>query len=140
ERRRLLERPPRIGVLDDLGLRCAALLDHEVPVVPLDDLLRFEDLVPLDDREPARVRADALIFRAGELDQPRAVQPAALAHEAQEAGVALAGLHPLVDLAEGRLVHGHALFARAFHTRPSVVGLRPPRRRRLAWSAPCWQR
>ena len=84
--------------------------------MPLDDLLRLEDLVPLDDREPARVLADGLVLRAGQLDEPRAVQPPALAHEAQQAGGTLARLHPLVDLAEGRLVHGDALFARAFHT------------------------
>jgi hypothetical protein len=71
--------------------------------------------VPVEDREPAWILADALVFRAGEQNEPVAAQSAALAHEGQQTRGVLADLHPLVDLAEGRLVHGDALLAFAFH-------------------------
>jgi hypothetical protein len=56
-------------VLDDLGLGIAAFLDDEVPVVALDDFFRFEDLVAVDDCEPASIFADALVFRTWELNE-----------------------------------------------------------------------
>ena len=71
--------------------------------------------MPIDDREPAWILADALVLGTGELNEPGAPQPSALAHEAQQARVGLAGLHSLVDLAEGRLVHRDPLLALAFH-------------------------
>ena len=83
--------------------------------MPLDDLLRLEDLVALDDRERARVGADGLVLRAGEPEDLGAVQAAALADEAHEVRRVLAVLHALVDLAERRLVHRDALFSLAFH-------------------------
>jgi hypothetical protein len=48
-----VERATRVGVLDDLGLRIGGLFDDNVPVMSLDDLFRLEDLVAVDDREPA---------------------------------------------------------------------------------------
>jgi hypothetical protein len=113
--RALVEWPARVGVLDDLGLRVTALLHDEVPVVSLDDLFGLEDFVAVENREPAWILADGLIFGAGELNEPVAAQSAALADEGQQAGGVLADLHPLVDLAEGRLVHGDALLAFASH-------------------------
>jgi hypothetical protein len=45
----------------------AGLLDDEVALVALDDLFRVEKLVAVEDREPAWVLADALVFRPREL-------------------------------------------------------------------------
>ena len=44
-------------------------------------LFRFEDLVTVEDREAAWIAADALVFRAGELNELVAAQSAALADE-----------------------------------------------------------
>ena len=54
----------------------------------------------------ARMR---LVLRARELDQLVAAQAPALAEEREQPARLLPGLHPLVDLAERRLVHGDAL-------------------------------
>jgi hypothetical protein len=48
-----VERATRVGVLDDLGLRIGGLFDDNVAVMSLDDLFCLEDLVAVDDREPA---------------------------------------------------------------------------------------
>src|SRR5688500_18804322 len=111
----LVERPAGVGVLDDLGLRIAGFLDDRVAVVPLDDRFGLEDLMSVDDREPARIRPQALVLLARELDELVAAQSPALAHEREQARRVLAELHPLVDLAEGRLIHGDALAAFTSH-------------------------
>jgi hypothetical protein len=80
----LVDWPARVGLFDDLSLGIVALLDDQVPIMTLDDLLRFEDLVAVDDREPAWIFADGLVFGAGELNEPVAAQWAALAHEGQQ--------------------------------------------------------
>ena len=54
-------------MFDDLGLRIAGLLDDEVALVALDYLFRVEEFVAVEDREPARVRADALVFGARQI-------------------------------------------------------------------------
>jgi hypothetical protein len=92
--------------------------------VSLDDRLRFEDLVPVEDRESAWILADRFVLRASELNELVAAQSAALADEGQHPRSVLADLHPLVDLAEGRLVHGDALLALMFHERPQASPIR----------------
>ena len=111
----LVERPTGVGVLDDLGLRFAGLLDDRVPVVSLDDRFGLEDLVSVDDREPARIRPEVLVLLARELNELVAPQSSALADEGQQARRVLAEFHPLVDLAEGRLIHRNALSAFPSH-------------------------
>jgi hypothetical protein len=113
----VLQRPPRVGLLDDLRDRVAALLDDGVAVAPLHELLRLEDLVAVDDGEAPGVRTDLLVLRARELDELGAPEPAALADEGQEPGRVLADLHALVDLAERRLVHGDPLLVLPIHYR-----------------------
>jgi hypothetical protein len=73
-------------VLDDLRLRIPGLLDYDVAVVPLDDLLRLEDLVAIEDREPPRILAEVLVFPTRELDELVAPQSAAFADEGQQTG------------------------------------------------------
>src|SRR5215216_3254981 len=116
--RRSIDRAARVGVLDDLRLRISGLLDDEVAVVPLDDLLRLEDLVAIEDREPPRILADVLVFPTGELDELVAPQSAAFADEGQQTGRVLADLHSLVHSPEGRLVYRDALPALTVHVGP----------------------
>ena len=58
-----VERASRVGVLDDLGFRVAGFLDDRVTVVSLDDRFGLEDLVSVDDREPARKLASLTATR-----------------------------------------------------------------------------
>ena len=74
----------------------------------LDDLFRLEDLGAVEDRERRGFARMPSYSGAGELYELVAAQSAALTEERQQAH-GPGRPHPLVDLAEGRLVHGHAV-------------------------------
>jgi hypothetical protein len=107
-------------VLDCDLRRLVDLLDHEIVLFAGHDAGDSHVLVTGRDDEALRVAPHLLVGRAGQIEPLQAVQVAALAHEADPEGLALAAkiegvgnvLDPLVELPEQRLVPSDPLFAR----------------------------
>ena len=94
-----------------------ALADHEEFVLAHHDVLGLGDLVSRGDDEPARIGADGVVDVEREREDLPALLVAALADETADP-------EPLVDIADVRLVLGHALLPRLIHAIEASAELR----------------